>query len=118
VRVEVDGTSLFGTEEVEAVDGTISTTPRIIEVPITPEVSETGISEALRFSVGNLYEEHGIDGVIGEGEDAFHSVRVTISVPTGGHVLVWGASEIPAGLYANQGLSGTVLQYGSGFVLR
>lgn len=117
-RVEVDGTSLFGTEELTNVGGdTTATTPRVITVPITPEVSETGLSEALRFSIGDLYEAHGIEGQPGDGSDAFHTVRVTISVPPGGHVLVWGAEEVPAGIYVNQGLQGTVLQYGTGNVI-
>lgn len=116
VRVEVDGVSLFGEEEVEAVDGTPATTPRIIDVPVTPEVSETGVSEALRFSVGDLYERHGIEGAVGDGSDSYHTVRVTISVPPGVHALVWGAAEIPAGVYVNQGLAGTVLEYGTGAV--
>ena len=118
VRVEVDGESLFGTEELTNVGGDqTATTPRVIEVPITPEVSETGISEALRFSVGDLYEQHGITGVAGDGAESFHTVRVTVSVPVGAHALVWGASEIPSGVYVNQGLAGTVLQYGSGTVV-
>lgn len=118
VRVEVDGESLFGTEELTNVGGdTTATTPRVIEVPVTPEVSETGISEALRFSIGDLYAQHGIDGKVGDGADAFHSVRVTISVPPGVHALVWGATEIPSGIYVNQGLEGTVLEYESGSVV-
>lgn len=115
VRVEVDGESLFGTEELTNVGGDqTATTPRVIQVPITPEASETGISEALRFSIGDLYDQHEIDGKVGDGSDAFHTVRVTLSVPPGVHALVWGASEIPSGIYINQGLQGTVLQYGTG----
>lgn len=118
VRVEVDGESLFGTEELTNVGGDqTATTPRVIDVPITPEVSETGVSEALRFSVGDLYEQHDIQGEVGDGAEAFHTVRVTISVPRGAHALVWGASEIPSGIYVNQGLAGTVLRYGSGMVV-
>lgn len=117
VRVEVDGESLFGTEELTNVGGDqTATTPRVIEVPVTPEVSETGLSEALRFSVGDLYEQHGIEAEPGDGSDTFHSVRVTISVPPGAHALVWGATEIPSGIYVNQGLKGTVLEYGTGTV--
>lgn len=117
VRVEVDGESLFGVEEVEAVNGDVSTTPRIIDVPVTPEVSETGLSEALRFSVGDLYDQLGTTGAIGDGSESFHTVRVTVSVPPGVHALVWGASEIPSGIYVNQGLQGTVLQHGTGTVV-
>lgn len=117
VRVEVDGESLFGTEELTNVGGDqTATTPRVIQVPVTPEVSETGISEALRFSVGDLYAQHGIEGQTGDGSDAFHTVRVTLSVPLGAHALVWDATEIPSGIYLNQGLQGTVLQYGTGEV--
>lgn len=116
-RVEVDGESLFGTEELTNVGGDqTATTPRVIEVPVTPEVSETGISEALRFSIGDLYAQHGIEGQPGDGSDAYHTVRVTISVPPGVHALVWDATEIPSGIYINQGLQGTVLEYGTGNV--
>lgn len=118
VRVEVDGKSLFGTEELTNVGGDVTaTTPRVIEVPITPEVSDTGISEALRFSVGDLYDLHDITGQVGDGATAYHTVRVTISVPPGVHALVWGASEIPSGILVNQGLAGTVVQYGTGNVI-
>lgn len=115
VRVEVDGTSLFGTSELELINGDIAQTPSIISVPITPEVSSTGVSEALRFSVAGLQDM--FPGVAGDGAGTFHSVRVTVSVPPGGHVIVWDATEIPSGFYVNQGTAGTVLQLGTGAVI-
>lgn len=117
VRVEVDGESVFGSETVTSVGGEDAQTPSIISVPVTPEVSSTGLSEALRFSVGDLYELHGIAGKVGDGADAYHNVRVTISFPPGAHVAVWGATEIPSQVMINQGTPGTVLQYGTGTVI-
>lgn len=115
--VEVDGRSLFGTETVTDISGNETESPRRIDIPIDPVPSETGVSEMLRFSIGGLYDLHGIDGVVGDGSNAFHTVRVTVSVPVGAHAIVWDAAEVPSGFYVNQGLPGTRVMYGTGFIL-
>lgn len=114
VRLEVDSQSLFGTTTLTNQLGEEFQTPAIVEVPVEPVTSETGLSEALVFSVGDLQEQ--FPGV-GAGDGQFHTVRVTVTVPAGAHALVWGATEVPAAVHVNKGLDGTVLELGTGDVV-
>lgn len=100
LRILVDGTSPFGTDTDEAATGEFSV-PAMYRFEVTPEVGEA--TAVYRFSVTGL---RAFDGMVvpgaeyGAGED--HLVRFTIDTPSdGGHVLVWGASEVPSGVLFN-----------------
>lgn len=118
VRLTVDGLSLFGYEEITLIDDSVTTTPTILRIPVTPVVSETGISEKLEFTVVGLYEAFPeLFFVDGEG-DGYTDVVASISiVDDGGHVFVWGAQEIPANIRFNAEPAGTIVEAGTGQIV-
>jgi hypothetical protein len=120
VRLSIDQQSPLGYEENESVDGTISKSPLTLDVPITVELSETGLSSKYVFTVTNILEDlPGLAKEFGDGSAVFSSVLVTIdfpqtpyplgSLPSDNVVPVWGASEVPASITVNGPEVGTVI---------
>lgn len=121
VRVSINQLSPLGYEENESVDGTISKSPLTLDVPITVELSETGLSSKYLFTITNILEDMpALAKEFGEdGSGIFSSVLVTIDFPQVAHpagalpsdnvVPVWGASEVPASVTVNGPEVGTVI---------
>lgn len=132
VRLSINQLSPLGYEENEAVDGSISRSPLTLDVPITVELSETGLSSTYVFTVTNILEDlpelakqYGEDG-----SGIFSNVLVTIDfprpvcqdipespvtnpgafcAPSDNVVPVWGASEVPASVIVNGPEVGTIV---------
>lgn len=120
VRITIDGFSPFGSEENEAVDGSISKSPLTLSIPVTAELSDTGLSSSYVFTVTNIgadlpetLTEFGEDGQV------FHNVLVSVEFPRRAHPAgslpsdniapVWGASEVPASIVLNGEQRGTIV---------
>lgn len=128
VRLSIDQQSPLGYEENESVDGTISRSPLTLDVPITVELSETGLSSKYVFTVTNILEDlPGLAKEFGDGTNIFSNVLVTIDfpqpvcqdipespvtnpvtqcLPSDNVVPVWGASEVPASIIVNGPVEG------------
>lgn len=94
VRVTIDGISLFGVEENESIDGTISASPAKRTVTVTPAAAASGVLSQYSFSI------KGIDLLLPE-DDTKHDIKFTISSHWEGlntHEWVWGNSEAPTGV--------------------
>lgn len=121
VRISINQLSPFGYEENESASGVISTSPFTLSIPITVELSDTGLSSKYVFTVTDILEdlpqlakEFGEDG-----SGVFSSILVTIEFPRVAHPAgtlppdnvapVWGASEVPASITVNGPEVGSVI---------
>lgn len=95
LRMTIDGFSMFGVEENESVNGTISQSPatRTIQINQSP-TGATGAVVALPFNI------RGID-LMTEDDDIEHYVEFTLSTgidTPNENLWVWGAAEAPTGV--------------------
>lgn len=99
VRVSIGGKSPFGTETVELATGPIEV-PRMVPIEAVASPSSTGASETFHFTITGLGDAL---GTIKPGTltGANREIKISIDGPTGAHIFVWGASEIPAGVLLN-----------------
>lgn len=118
VRLSIDGESPLGTEENESVDGTPSSSPATIAIPIEAELSDTGLSSKYVFTVTNIGADlpQLLTNFGADGSGIFHDVQVTVEFPAGPAGVpsdnvapVWGATEVPASITINGEAAGTVL---------
>lgn len=99
VRLTVDGASPFGGESNESAAGDVMQSPRTVEVTVTPQASENGVTNVYRFTVTGIGEfldtlEPGLD-------NTERRVVVTIAGPMGFNPWVWGASDAATGIVFN-----------------
>lgn len=126
VRITVDGVSLFGTEEGTSVAGDPFAAPAQRRITVVPEVSDTGASSRVVFTVTGLADlDPRFADAAGPG-DRFRQVAVGLNlphtgdcaglppngtercVPFGPAQLVMGADEIPTGVVLNAAEPATV----------
>lgn len=108
VRVSIGGKSPFGTETIELATGPIEV-PRMVRVQAAATPSSTGLSETFQFTITGLADAIGTvaPGTI---TGPNREIKISIDGPTGAHVFVWGASEVPAGVLLNPAVPlGTVV---------
>lgn len=94
VRATIDGMSLFGVEENEAVDGTISSSPAKRTITVTPAAAASGVLSKYSFSIRDI-------DLLLESDDTEHDVQFTIGSyweNANIHEWVWGNSEAPTGV--------------------
>jgi hypothetical protein len=94
VRVTIDGMSLFGVEENEAIDGTISASPAKRTVTVTPAAAASGVLSQYSFSIKDI-------DLLLETDDKEHDVQFTVGSyweNANTHEWVWGNSEAPTGV--------------------
>lgn len=98
VRMTIDGQSPFGYETIETATGEFQA-PALETIPVAIKTSDTGLTDGYQFTITGLGEALGTvragDGLTGQ------HVKITLDMPLGGHIFVWGASEIPAGILVN-----------------
>lgn len=118
VRVSINQLSPLGYEENESTTGEVSRSPFTLSVPITVELSETGLSSKYVFTLTNILEDlPELAKEVGEdGSQVFSNVLVTVefpqtdyplgSLPSDNVVPVWGAQEVPASITVNGPVDG------------
>lgn len=108
VRISIDGASPFGAEENTSVDGTVSSSPLTLTIPVTAVMSSTGASTSMVFTVTNILDDLPQTRKAGT-ENVFSDVKVTIEFPFTNVAPVWGATDVPASITVNGELRGTIV---------
>jgi hypothetical protein len=109
VRLTIDGESVFGYEEIEAVDGTIVLSPATRDITVDAVTSSTGVSDALVFTVLGLRDVLP-SNFYAAGAGDLHDVRLTVDFDLDGeHTMVWGATEVPANITFNGDNDGAIV---------
>lgn len=94
VRATIDGMSLFGVEENESIDGTISASPAKRTVTVTPTAAASGVLSKYSFSIKGI-------NLLLPTDDTEHDVQFTIGSyweNANTNEWVWGNSEAPTGV--------------------
>lgn len=92
LTIEIDGVTVFQNPDVDSF------------VQLTPEPSETGLSEKMEFTLRNI-------GLLDDGDDTTHTIKIGISSYNETQAAwVWDTTEVPAGITFNlKGTRGTPL---------
>lgn len=97
VRVAIDGASPFGFETISSQTGDYEV-PRMVDVVAEAIPSSTGLTESYVFTITGIGD---VIKSVTPGDGKLREVKITINTPIGGHVFVWGATEVPAGVLTN-----------------
>lgn len=110
VRAVVGGVSPVGFEEAGGLPGGAPiASPRSFTVSVDPEPSATGASEALVFTITDIYKAFPELSGPGDGSENYQTLDITVSVQNAAWVgtFVMGTVEVPSNVTINGPVRGT-----------